>query len=153
MGAGDFPAGVGPAGFDPVADPSAPGSRQPAAILFDLATKRYLFNPDGTAQEIHPVDQAVAFAFGFEQGSCPSTPNVGNRIRAEIRRLLPSSANKAIDLAKLALKRLTDAGDIQIVAIEPSSPVRGRFIVHVDYVNLRLPTGVSDARSIRRLTI
>lgn len=140
MGAGDFPAGMGPAGFDPVVAPPPPrDAKLPSAIWFDGATRTFLFDAQGRLVPIHPVDQSVALSILVELGKLSSAPTVGSSAR---RATGTTEAARLADVEtrmRAAVKRRVDAGDIQIVAIVVTSPVPGRTVARFRYLNLRIP--------------
>jgi hypothetical protein len=143
MGAGEFPAGAGLAGSDPVNPASASiFGRAPArALTFDLLTRRFLFNSDGSATDTHPVDQKVVLALGVELGALLAAPTIGNRLRARLSRVAPQKiAAIALDEVRVTLKRLLDANDIALLSVDvDGETVRGRVTIAIAYVNLRDP--------------
>jgi len=137
-GAGAFGAGLGPAGFDPIADPTpARNVTPPRAILFQIAGTDYPLDDDGRYQDIHPVDQWVALQLGIVASSLGSSPNVGNTLRSITHVGAPSTANKAADAVRLALADGVNDGRITIAAIEYEAKSFGGFKLAVSYVNLR----------------
>lgn len=139
QGAGAFGSSEGSAGFDPVADPSPSNvSTAPVALLFDPSTRDFRLNGDGRFASVDPIDQAVVFALFLKQGSIGSAPNAGSQIRSLQRQGGPGFVGKVQDIVRNALKQFTDAGQIRIVDVRISTPVRGRTYITVSYVNLTL---------------
>jgi hypothetical protein len=143
-GAGDEDAGMGPAGFESVADPStAAGGIRSRAAYFDLRTRSMVLGADGRLVETHPIDQRVAVLLGVPMGGVKSTPEID-----EGRVTIESSADPAL-LAKvkadvlILLADLIANGDIVVERIEAESPVDGRIEKLVAYRNLR---AVGDQR-------
>jgi hypothetical protein len=140
-GAGTFGAGTGGAGGYPVFRPGYPLVLPLSALLFDLKTRSFVQNADGTLAHIHPIDQAVAFLVYFQQGSVPSDPTLGNRIQKRVERasprVIPSIVNDEITRA---LAPLTANNDIKLLSIVVDVATRGRVLYAVSYVNLRDPS-------------
>jgi hypothetical protein len=135
-GAGYSGGGIGPAGFNPAAapDPSKVG-RPPRAVNYDPSIRDFT-TTNGYYDAIHPVDQAVALALTIEQGSLKSAPTVGQTYR-KIPRLSGASFVKQVeDRTNLALKRLLDAQQIRIVAVNVEQNTIGQTKIEVVYVNL-----------------
>lgn len=137
MGAGNFPAGFGPCGMDPLPPPVPPRSvTPPAALRFDGASKDFLLDAEGHYLAIHPVDQAVAIALLVGLGTVTSAPGVGAAFR-QIKRITPSTKTQAEDMARSALAKLTRAKKIQILDIEVEVQLpQGAVRVAVSYANL-----------------
>lgn len=134
MPAGLYPAGVGPSGHAPVADPAtlAVGS-MPAATRYDGMTRGFQLDSDGNWIAIHPVDQEVALACLLPRGSVRSAPAVGHTFR-DLVPGSPSLRAAALDRARLALARPLARGDIVLDdVIVQSAPLA----VAVLYRNLR----------------
>lgn len=144
MGAGNFPAGVGPAGLDPVyvATPTTPGTF-PTALAFDPGLRGYVQNADGTMKSIDPVDAEVALLLGIEQGSIPSAATLGQKLRAVLTRT-PPSKQKAIATQEVlrVLGPLLNAASPTIalinVAVDSSGAKRGAISIGITYQNLTL---------------
>jgi len=137
MGAGNFPAGFGPAGLDPLPDPVPPRSvTPPAALRYDGATKDFPLDANGHYLGIHPVDQAVALALLIGLGTISSARNTGAAFR-QIKRITPSTVAQATDMANAALKDLVRAKKIEILDISVETRVPpGATLVAVSYTNL-----------------
>ncbi len=143
LGAGTAPAGEGPAGLDPVAEPSTPGILvQPdgtQVAFFDLATRSFPFDPvTGRVKRIHWVDQAVALALGVTNGTLASQSSLGNRLRFIRRNDRYRIEAEVTDAVRVALLALTGRRDIIVTSIDITQPVRSQIIVAVWYLNLRL---------------
>lgn len=137
MGAGDFPAGFGPCGMDPLPPPVPPRAvTPPAALRFDGATKDFLLDAEGHYLAIHPVDQAVALALLVGLGTAPSAPAVGAAFR-QIKRITPSTKVQATNMATAALAALVRAGKVGVlsIAVEVRLP-QGATLIAVTYQNL-----------------
>lgn len=138
MGAGSSPAGRQPAGLDPVASPSAGGPKAPpAALWFDLATRKFVQNADGTMASIATEDQQVALALGVILGQVASVPALGNALRLLKRGDNDSVTSQAIDAVQRGLKALLDRKDISVTDLTVTLPKRGQVLVSVSYLNLR----------------
>ncbi len=137
MGAGDFEAGLGLAGEDPLPELSpARNVTPPDALWFDGATADFLLE-NGLYRSLHPVDQAVALALCIRQNTLGSAPNTGNLLRT-IRKLGPTTAATADTMVRNALSSLVLNGDIEIreVQVQTRTP-QGALLVAVTYKNLR----------------
>ena len=141
MGAGDYPAGVGPAGFDP--PPTLvmrSADRAPAALRFDGATREYLLksgSEDVNFEATHPVDAAVVMSIMYARGSYKPDPRIGN----ELHKVTGSSStigaqvNAAVADA-YPLRDLIASKEASIQRVAYSWDNNGRLIVRVDYKNL-----------------
>lgn len=138
MGLGDYPLGDGALGFDPPLV-GQPGYGDAAdALLFDLESRTFVTDGDGNLVAVHPVDADVALALGFEFGSIAAAPAEGAEAN-RLRRVSQAAAQSVTtDVVRVALKRLIDAGDIELLGVETDTRIRGRILVGVDYWNLRL---------------
>lgn len=143
MPIGDFPAGEGPLGVDPVAAPSAPVAirKPPAAIEFNPLTGRFTMLDDGRFVEVHPVDQMVSIALGKTSGAWKSAPGAGHTLDKLPSMADPSFEASARDRLRLALRVPLARGDIRIdsITINPitDGPMRGRTEFVIAYFNLR----------------
>src|SRR5258706_11011806 len=109
MGAGDSPAGVGPAGFDPPLPlPPPTAFSPPQAALFDLATRMFPLMTDGSGRlrEVHPIDQAVALGLGLVQGTIGSAPEIGAKFDRLRRASLKDLQKECEFMVEQALDRL-----------------------------------------------
>lgn len=149
MGAGDFDAGDGDAGEDPVAaaSPAVNNAPVPAAYL-DLATKNYRLNDDGSSVAMHPVDQAAQWTFLNRQGSLQGDARVGHTFfqappltgEAKLNDLR-RRAREAFPFSKLIAQ-----GDVQFIDVALADPKKGETGIAVLYRNLRLdPTQTQTA--------
>lgn len=146
MGAGEFDAGGGEAGFDAVVTvPPTAIPRAPAAIAFDLATGRHLF-ADGAPVAQHPVDQAVLHALGLEAASLHASPAVGQRFRA-IRGITTARGPAAARAeTEAALASLLAAGDIELQSVAIAPGRGGVPEIQIAYKNLRSGTSRTLSR-------
>jgi hypothetical protein len=141
MPMGDFPAGAGPAGADPVYKPAPQNPPQPAAAIFyDPSIKQY----DPTIA-VHPIDQIVASRCTAQKNQSASSPDLGTRIRARFAAAPPSQHMQiAYQETSNALADLISAGDIQLVGVTLTRSNTGAQVVIPNYVNLRT-SGASPA--------
>lgn len=155
MGAGLFPAGLGGAGLNPVQLPSAAqtAAAPPQALLFDPGARGFVTNLDGSIAGVHPVDQSVALAMFFEEGSIPSSPTTGNRFRKLLSRSDPARQQTIVQTEALrCLARLIADKDIALLAAVAYPSAHGRTLVRLEYFNLRLSTGRPGA-SLSKTTL
>lgn len=139
LGAGTSPAGFGPAGAAPiviVAPSTAPP--QPTARLFDLGTRSFPIAANGSLATTHYVDQQVNLALGIEVGSVASVGTFGQTIRRIQRLSGPRLQSQVNDAVNVALALLLRNGDIRLLGVAIDTSVRGRLVVAVSYLNLRL---------------
>lgn len=81
MTAGLFPAGIEPAGADPLTvNVNAPRPRQPKAIRYEGATASFPLDDLGNYQAVTPVEQAMVLSFCVRRGSLKSSPATGNTL-------------------------------------------------------------------------
>lgn len=149
MGAGDFCAGEGDAGEDPVSDASpAVNNTPPAAAYLDLATKNFRLNEDGSTAEMHPVDQAAQWSFLNRQGTLHADTRVGHTFfqappltgEAKLNDLR-RRAREAFPFSKLIAQR-----DVEFIDVVLADPKKGETGIAVLYRNLRLdPTKTQTA--------
>jgi hypothetical protein len=138
MPAGIFAAGIGPAGQDPVLEPSRPRDAQtPVALKWDAATRDFLKDDKGRFLSIHPVDQRVALALTLEEGTLSAAPDMGTRLRRARYAGGAALQREIEDIVNIALKELLDAKDIQLLSVRASTPQRGTIVTDVEYVNLQ----------------
>ena len=143
MGAGDFPAGAGGAGYDPPYVPPAPVPPfLPRASFFDPSINQFLGqDEDGTNIDMHPVDQIMALRLTTLQGQSKSLTTLGTRLGIICARLqtakLPQTAYNEV---KSVVQDLIDNGDVILVSVtlDPASSP-GKNIFDIAYVNLRDP--------------
>lgn len=138
MGAGNFPAGMGPQGLDPLPPPSPPRDVTiPAALYFDGRTQGFPLDAAGHYVGIHPVDQATALALIVRLGTLASAPTTGAGFR-NIHKITKAAANTATSMAHAALASLVQAQDIQILSIQVETKrTQGAILIAVSYRNLR----------------
>lgn len=140
MGAGEFPAGEGPAGLDPPA-PALADSTTKRVPYFDPFTKSFPLelNGSGEFQAVHPVDQAVALALGIQLNGVAAQPGRGLDIQRLRRASRATVALTVADVVRIALADLVAAGDITLNGTPLMADANGRPWYFVDYTNLRLP--------------
>ncbi len=137
-GAGAYPAGIGPAGFDPAADADSKTAPLPVAAFYDPSTRSFPFNADGEAVGVHPVDQEVALRVTVPRGSIRFAPNVGitwSRLRVASSRTMQKTVD---DEVKTSLTTMIEAGDITLYGSPLHEDARGAPLFYVDYRNNRL---------------
>lgn len=139
MGAGQFPAGIGPAGFDPVADPSPPRTTpELSALKFDGASRDWVMLADGRYEAAHPVDQKVALSLLVELGTIASATNIGSKLKkirpggASMRAQVTDAINTSFPLSALLAN-----GDVETDAIEIELTTSGYNVAYY-YFNLRI---------------
>lgn len=79
-GAGSFPAGSGPGGFDPSSTGTSPGRLLPTAIRFEGATRDWALDDAGNYRKVTPNEQAVILSMCVKQGDIKSSPTTGNTL-------------------------------------------------------------------------
>jgi len=143
MGAGQFGAGFGSAGVDPVYVPVSPSVVvPPRAVKYDPSVKGFLLtDASGNAIDIHPVDQMVAVRWTWEQGVSASSPSVGQKIRARMAQVGPSKwLAIAVDEFNQAVADLVAAGDVKVLGVTQAvNPSNNSIVFIPSYVNLRDP--------------
>jgi hypothetical protein len=152
MGAGDFEAGAGPAGEDPVVEqtPYQP-IKPPAAIYLDLATRDSRLDSNGNWDAMDTTEQQVVISFAYFKGTVKSAPNVGNDFNQLPRNrgaaLIPDAlriASEAFPFSDLIAK-----GYASLEGVIVQSPKWGEARIAVQWRNLRkdpnqvVTTGVS----------
>ncbi len=137
MPLGSYPLGAGPLGFDPVSSASAAGVAQPQAPLINPATHDAVLLEDGALLGVHPVDQAVALAFGVARGTLGSAPDQGNSL-GELEHAGRDLEAQVEQRVRQALTVLVDRGDISLDRVVTQRR-EGGFVSEITYQNLRLP--------------
>lgn len=155
MGAGTSPAGMGPAGFEPVVVPAdtppsgltpvqfyaqARGVKTPLVLLYDPSVQGFVQNTDGTFQGVHPIDQELALAVFIPYGSIPSAPTVGSKFTTCFNRVSP---NRVQSIGRSELNRCTASllarKAIVILSFTVAQNANGRFQPVIGYTNLLDP--------------
>lgn len=148
-GAGDFPAGDGAAGYDPVAEPTAPRNvTAPRALLFQLNGFDFPLDENGLYAEADPVDSFVQLNVGIVLGAIGTSPEAGNRLRRITHVGAPSTQREVEDAIRGRLAERVTAGDVRIDAINYEARPFGGFKVELSYTNLR-----AQAERARRLSV
>lgn len=137
MGAGNFPAGTGPAGLDPVIS-SRP--RDPIPIISSLAvdglTKDYQLDAAGRYVGVNWVDNAAFTLLRIAEGSVKSAPAVGETV-SKIRYIDQVKIQAQVeDRVKVAWRDLLSRNLVEIVDIILDLTVAGRIMYVVNYRNL-----------------
>lgn len=139
LGIGWYPAGLGPAGYDPVVPPNAPRDvRPPAALLFDGQTRDFPLDANGFYREVHPVDQKVELALCVSRGAIASVPGIGNKLRTIQRVRVAVAETLCRNYIDEALADLLKAKSISVEKITIDTSVPGRLLFAVAYLNLEL---------------
>jgi hypothetical protein len=141
MGAGDYPAGVGPCGHDPIVTDQSRVFVTPEALKYDGATKAFIQDATtGKLEACHPVDQKMAFGLLFRRGSIKGDIRIGNTFHeiqsvrnADIQQQLWDRARTAMPVSDVLL-----AGDAEILRIGYEERPHGGLTIVVEYVNKRL---------------
>lgn len=137
MGMGDFPAGFGPAGVDPVYKPAPPSIvSPPAAIFYDPSIRQY--NP---AVIVDPIDQIVASRCTSQKNQSASSPDLGTRLRSRFAQTPPSQhAQIAFQEFTAVLADLIAAGDVTLLGVKLNRfASNGAEVAIPNYVNNRNP--------------
>lgn len=134
-----YGAGLGPAGFAPLDDPSVyVPPAVPLALLFDGATGDWVMLADtGEYVICHPADQAVAIALCTRKGAIRVARKVGNTLHL-IKPGGPDVRGQVEDAVRTAvpLKSYLDEGTIELRKIEHWTRPHGGLVVSVTYKNL-----------------
>jgi hypothetical protein len=155
MGAGVFPAGLGPAGADPVAGPPSPvvngltpaqfyvqaqGVRTQLMLAYDPIARGFVLNADGTYVGVHPIDQQVALALFIPYGSIKSAPTLGSKWVTVLSRVAPQQVMAvARNELNRCLARFLAQKQILILTFTVDQSVLGRSLISVGYTNLLDP--------------
>src|SRR5690242_18105687 len=138
MPAGDYLAGIGPAGFDPVTDPPARKVlRGPAAMAYDGASRDWPLNVQNNYRSVHPVDQQMALSVLVRKGTIASAPNVGSTLH-EITHLSAKTLQSDVDnRVRTSEPAATLVRNGQAKILRNRIDVSGNALqVAVEYVNL-----------------
>jgi hypothetical protein len=137
MGLGDAPAGETPAGVDLPEVTAIVSQAYARALLFDLETREFVRNADGSLATVHPIDAAVAFSIGFALKNIPAAPEVGFD-REKLRRVSAAARQSLTeDVVRTALKRLTASNDVTITHVAVEGLPSG-LAAEISYINHRL---------------
>lgn len=153
MGAGDYPTGIGPAGFDPPTTADRLIPTLPLSGYFDPHTRDFPLDENGEIEGVHPVDQAVAMALGIVLAGASPAPAAGldiERIKTASRAALQSTITDAV---KVALADLISRADIAFIAAPLVPTANGRPFFEVVYTNLRLPSSTIRRPKRTRVTV
>jgi hypothetical protein len=142
LGAGLAPAGLSPAGFGTPAtgDAVAPGTplRQADGTggqsrYIDAKTRDYAVNGEGRLQGIGGVQGRVQLALTTTLGSS-ILQTLG--LTAWPGVITDAITEQVGDAVRRALKKLTDAGEVSIAAIEVTRPTANRLVTRVRWTDL-----------------
>ena len=143
MGAGQFGAGAGGAGQDPVYLAVPPSAvLPPRAIKYDPTIKQYVLrDANGNAIDVHPIDQIVVSRWTTEQGQSASSPLLGQRLRKLFAVTAPARKPQVANAEmQRVVQDLINAGDIRYLGtVLRVDPVNNSTVVVPSYVNLRDP--------------
>jgi hypothetical protein len=150
-GAGQFPAGSGPAGGAPITAGSLLAPRNPpAAIYLDGASKDALVDPDGFWVEMDPIDQQVVTTFTTPKGALKHAPEIGHEFMS-----LPRKTGTALDnelRARAAraepFATLLSKGTVVLDAVYITRQKTGETNIVIQYRNMR-----KDPNRVRDLTV
>lgn len=146
MGAGNYPVGVGPAGFDPASITAATAEIGARALLFDPSSHDILVDDQGHYLETHPVDSRVMINLGLEFGIVASANTIGSLLDSlPIDDAEPMTA-EALRRVTLALADMIAAGDVALVLVNAWASPSSRAHIEIVYQNLRLPAADAAAR-------
>lgn len=139
MGAGDFSAGVGMAGLDPVFSTKRKTRRLDVATFFDLSVRDAVLLEDGRITAAHPVDQQVQMSFAIERGTLRSAPEIGHTLR-QLRRgnrqqVTQDFIARVLDAQPYA--QLILEQKIEHLGVELTVPASGAVFGFIKYRNLR----------------
>lgn len=151
-GAGSFPAGAGPAGYDPTTYASGLPALPAGMPYLDLSVRQFTFAADGSQKTVHAVDQMVEVILNIQLGNFAPDPTLGTDWLKIKRAAYREAPKLALPVVTSALQPLIDRGDILLKSVLFLRPVPGRTIIPIEYVNLRLPvqTGVDPTRQTGR---
>jgi hypothetical protein len=136
MGAGQFPSGAGPAGFDPVAPiPDRPTIVQASSgKKFDPFTKTWPIDENGFHVQAHWLDTWVVTNLHYTFGSIPSAQNVGNKAM-NLTHIDEGHIEKVKQLLMEMLSPRVQAAQLQVVSLKVEV-IRNTTLIALDYRNL-----------------
>lgn len=139
MPAGNWPAGTIPAGFD-IGESGFGPVLPTGSEKYDPRLRIVVVDGDGNIENVHFIDQEVAFALGIPLGSIPSSPDIGLDWNA-IKRASEAAARQTIqDSVASAVARLLRIHAITLGTIEYKGvAAAGRRSFRVPYRNLLAP--------------
>jgi hypothetical protein len=142
MSAGLYPPATTLAGFGPVVANDANRRALPPAPLVDKASREVPLETTGLVKALHPVDSQVSIGLGFRQGTIGGDPTIGHSFH--LVSLAQPQAQLQADVEQRAraanpIKRLLDAGDIEIISVQAERLPSGLQVV-THYRNMR--TGI-----------
>jgi hypothetical protein len=120
MPTGVFPAGLGPAGADPVQTGVTLPRKLPKAIRYEGATRDFPLDAMGHYQAVTPVEQGFALGLCVKQGDIKSSPTTGNTLHEIVYVGDPDLDADVRDRIVNAnpIKRYLDEGQAEIVRID-----------------------------------
>lgn len=140
MSAGEYGAGLGPAGLDPLPDArNPPSGRPPVALLFDGRTRDFPLDSEGRYKSVGVGAQKAELALLLVFGKTPVASTQG----LDLSGVIPVDGDKlSADVdsrVRAALAAPIAARDIEVLEILGSSPVRGAIRVYVKIKDLTDP--------------
>lgn len=144
IGAGSAVAGGGYAGAD-IPVPSSPVAAIQNAAFYDPGTRTIPLNADGSAQEVHPVDQTVIFLLSNPLGSIPGAPTAGLDWDAILSAPDAKKLQTAKDRVNVCLATSIANGDVSVESVTLTDTAQNGALfvqalgLNVFYKNLRLP--------------
>ena len=143
MATGDYGAGIGPAGADPVTLATPRAVKLRVTARWDGFAKAFIQDSDGRLTEGHWVDLGMAIGLLFKQGSIASAKEVGSTLHLIDDLTSPNLARAIEDRVRKAnpVARLLSDGHAVIESISHELRQHGGIIVAVNYRNLRLKDG------------
>lgn len=135
------PCGAGLCGADiPSLSAAIAPMKNAAAYTVAFGNSRIIpLNADGTAQELHPVDQEVIFDLSNQLGTIAADPTRGLDIQAIRDAEDARKPQTAIDRVNVCLAVPIANGDVEILDVSlQSNPPLGQIGLSVTYRNLRL---------------
>lgn len=111
----------------------------PLAPLFDIGTRSFPINPDGTLKGVHPIDQMMALALGIINGTIKGVVSQGTKYNSLSRLAdvqLQPAAEKIVFGQKI-VANLVRNSDVTILNVKTFVLAPGNNQVGVDYINNR----------------
>lgn len=138
-GFGSFLWGIGHFGAEDPVHETATSYVPPLAPLYDIRTRSFPLNIDGTLKGINPIDQMMALALGMINGQIKGVASQGTNYKS-LSRLAPDQLQPAAEnivLTQTIVARLVQNGDVTILTITTFVVSPGSNQVGVEYLNNR----------------
>jgi hypothetical protein len=142
MATGSYPAGIGPAGSDPVAvlsRRSAAGA--PDAERYDGMRRDFTLHADGQIEGSTTVEQGVLLSLCVRRGQIAHAPKIGN----DLRGVRPSTREREASEIRTAIRqstpldRMLEDREVEILSIAHDFG-GGRLSFHVEWRDLTTNT-------------